>query len=204
MKTQFKVLFHNHTRVMVYEKNVSVLWGELNEDNPELNTYRSLQLKPNQKHEFITDNPDNMWARFSKIDYVENTVKGEMEIKTTQRKDFKKPEGKYLCEFLNLTQTEWRFYSQWAGNFTIYPFIPKLINLSVLNPYARFKKVEIQYIRKIDPITQTLKPRSATAVGLDIRSKADLEELEGDKEKVMKEHNLKEVSFDKIEGVGIL
>lgn len=204
MKVQFKVLFHNHTRFMIYEKNVSVLWGDLNEDNPELNTYRNLQLKPNQKYEFVTDDPENMWARFSKIDYIENTVKGEMEIKTTQRKDWKKPNGKYLCEFLNLTQTEWRFYSQWAGNFTIYPFIPKLINLSVLNPYARFKKVEVHYVRKIDPITQTLKPRSATAVGLDIRSKAELAELEEDKEKIMKEHNLKETSFDKIGGVGIL
>ena len=204
MNVQFKVLFHNHTRFMIYEKNVSVLWGDENTDNPELNTYRNLQLKPNQKYEFVTDDPETMWARFSKIDYIENTIKGEMEIKTTLRKDCKKPEGKYLCEFLNLTQTEWKFYSQWAGNFTIYPFIPKLVNLSVLNPYARFKKVEIQYVRKIDPITQTLKPRSATAVGLDIRSKAELAELEEDKENVMKEHNLKEISFDRQIGVGLL
>ena len=168
----FKVLFHNRTRYVVTEKNVSVLWGNPNEDNPELNTYRNLQLKTNEKFEFVTDDLKNMWARFSKVDYIENTVRGEMELKTTQRKEWEKPEGKYLCDFLNLTQTEWRFYSQWSGNFTIFPFIPKLINLSVLNPYARFKKVEIHYIRKIDPITQTLKPREASAVGSDIRSKA--------------------------------
>ena len=127
-----------------------------------------------------------------------------MELKVTERKDWEKPEGKYLVDWLNLTQTEWRFYSQWAGNFTIYPFIPKLINLSVLNPYARFRKCEIQYVRKIDPITQSLKPREASAVGLNIRSKADLEELEKDKEEVMKEHNLKEFSFDRQIGVGLL
>ncbi len=200
----FKVLFHNRTRYVVTEKNVSVLWGNPNEDNPELNTYRNLQLKPNEKFEFVTDDLKNMWARFSKVDYIENTVRGEMELKTTQRKEWEKPEGKYLCDFLNLTQTEWKFYSQWSGNFTIFPFIPKLINLSVLNPYARFKKVEIHYIRKIDPITQTLKPREASAVGSDIRSKASLEELEVDKEKVMAEHNLKEISFDKNVGVGLL
>ena len=200
----FKILFHNRTRYVVTEKNVSVLWGNPNEDNPELNTYRNLQLKPNEKFEFVTDDLKNMWARFSKVDYIENTVRGEMELKTTQRKEWEKPEGKYLCDFLNLTQTEWKFYSQWSGNFTIFPFIPKLINLSVLNPYARFKKVEIHYIRKIDPITQTLKPREASAVGSDIRSKASLEELEVDKEKVMAEHNLKEISFDKNVGVGLL
>lgn len=200
----FKTIFHNHTRVIVAEKNVMVLWGEENTDNPELNQYRVLQLKPNQKYEFEVPDINNMWARFSKVDYIENTARGEMEIETTERKDFKKPDGKYLCDFLNLTQTEWRFYSKWAGNFSIYPFIPKLINLSVLNPYARFKRVEITYVRKIDPITQSLKPRSATATGLDLRSKVELEELEADKEKIMKEHNLKEFSFDKNIGVGLL
>jgi len=200
----FKVLFCNRTRFIITEKNVPVLWGDFNEDNPELNTYRDLVLKPNEKYEFDVPNLDSMWARFSKIDYLENAVKGEMELKVTERKDWEKPEGKYLVDWLNLTQTEWRFYSRWAGNFTIYPFIPKLVNLSVLNPYARFKKVEIQYVRKIDPITQSLKPREATAVGLDIRSKADLEILEKDKEEVMKEHNLKEFSFDRQTGVGLL
>ncbi len=200
----FKILFHNRTRYVVTEKNVSVLWGNPNEDNPELNTYRNLQLKPNEKFEFVTDDLKNMWARFSKVDYIENTVKGEMELKMTERKEWEKPEGKYLCDFLNLTQTEWKFYSQWSGNFTIFPFIPKLVNLSVLNPYARFKKVEIHYVRKIDPTTQTLKPREASAIGSDIRSKASLEELEADKEQVMKDHNLKEISFDKNVGVGLL
>lgn len=204
MKTQYKTIFKNHTRFIVAEKNVMVLWGEFNEDNPELNQYRVLQLKPNQKYEFEVPDMNNLWARFSKVDYIENTVRGEMQIKVTERKDWQKPEGKYLCDFLNTTQTEWQFYSKWAGNFTVFPFIPKLINLSVLNPYARFKKVEIHYVRKVDPISQTLKPRSATAVGLDIRSKAELEELEKDKEKIMKEHNLKEISFDSQIGVGLL
>lgn len=204
MKTQYKTIFSNKTRFIVVEKNISVLWGEPNEEHPELNTYKNLQLRPNQKFEFVTDDPENIWARFSKVDYIEDAIKKEMEIKVVERKDWQKPEGKYLCEWLNLTQTEWQFYSKWAGNFTVFPFIPKLINLSVLNPYARFKRVEIHYVRKVDPISQTLKPRSATATGLDIRSKAELEILEEDKEKIMKEHNLKEVSFDSQIGIGLL
>lgn len=199
-----RTIFHNHTRVIVAEKNVMVLWGEFNEDNPELNQYRVLQLKPNQKYEFEVPDINNMWARFSKVDYLENAVKGELELKTVERKEWQRPEGKYLVDWKNFTQTEYRFYSQWAGNFTVYPFIPKMLNLSVLNPYARFQKVEIHYIRKIDPITQSLKPREASAVGLDIRSKADLEGLEKDKEKIMKEHNLREISFDQNVGVGLL
>lgn len=199
-----RTIFHNRTRIIIAEKNVLVFWGVLNEDNPELNTYRSLQLRPNQKYEFEVPDMNNMWARFSKIDYIENTVKGEMELKVTERKDWEKPDGKYLVDWHNLTQTEWRFYSQWSGNFSVFPFIPKMINLSVLNPYARFKRVEITYVRKIDPVTQSLKPRSAIATGLNIRSKAELEELEKDKEKIMAEHNLREISFDKNIGVGIL
>lgn len=200
----FKTIFHNRTRYVITEKNVSVLWGDPNEDHPELNTYRNLTLRPNQKYEFDVPDIDSIWARFSKVDYIENGIKKEMEIETVERKDWEKPEGKYLCDWLNFTQTEWKFYSQWAGNFTIYPFIPKMINLSVLNSFARFKRVEIHYVRKIDSITQSLKPRDATAVGSDLRSKAELEELEKDKEIIMKEHNLKEISFDKNIGVGLL
>lgn len=203
----FKTLFYNRTSVVVVEKNVSVLWGDLNEDNPELNTYRKLQLKPNQKYEFEIDDVNNMWARFSKIEYIEDTRAKQMIIKVTQRKEWAKfdpVKGKYVTNFLNLTQLEWKFHSNWSGNFIVFPFIPKTINLSVLNPFAKFKEVEIRYTRRIDPISQTLKPRQAGALGIKSRSREELDQLEKDKEIVMAKYNLKEVSFDNKEGVGIL
>lgn len=202
----FKTIFKNLCTFNVTEINCSILIGQQNE-NPELNVYQHLSLKPTQQFEYITEDPKDMWARFDSITFKQDRVSGGSFVDYSERKGFEKYDpvsGKYICIFRNSTESVYTFKSEFSGNFSCLPWLPTFINLSVLNPYAKFKECEIRWERRLDQKRGFLRPRQMVCIGKKLRLKTGLIELEKDKESVMKKYKLTEISFDTEMGIGVL
>jgi hypothetical protein len=54
---------------------------------------------------------------------------------------------------------------------------------------------------KVNQRTGQLRPREIEAVGNKLRSQAELDEIEKEKEKILKKYNLIEINFDKSKGL---
>lgn len=186
---------------------LTVRIGKANEENPDLELWRPLVLRPDEMYVWQTDDPKHEYAPFSEITLKSGLSKipfrGDskrklvevVQIEVKKRKDWDSKycpwrDFKYTCVFHNKTETIWSYFGEKIGSISVRPGIPKRIPLSVLSPLCRWTEISIKYARSIDNETGRIFPRIAKWFGTKERSKKELQELELDIEKTLKKYHL--------------
>lgn len=204
----FKVLLKSSLDEPYEVSGLSVLIGKHHPENPDMDLYRPLVLRPGQSYLWQTDDPNHDFAPYEKIvfksTFAKIPFKGDakrklvevVQIETKKRKDWDSKycpyrNHRYVCLFSNLTESIWSFFGEYIGKIEIRPGIPKRVPISPLNVHlSPWKEVEIRYHRRVDSITGQLFPRAAKWFGIRKRSEKELKELQKDFEATLQKHRL--------------
>lgn len=143
----------------------------------------------NSTFEIETEDPLDLYAKFSKIQFLRNG-----DIKTTERSGWKEPDygSPYVCEFFNRDGSLWEsVYLDNLGNrpVLIPKGIPRFLPLTIDSGYIKFKKFvwEFQlHKEKIEGTSYFTESWGLRRFGIE-REKSELQEIA----KLIKERDLK-------------
>lgn len=204
----FKVLLKSELDDFYEVPNLTVLIGKDNKNNPDMNMYRPLVLRPGQSYSWETEDPKHDLAPFERVTFKQafskipfhgdkkNQLRESVEIETKKRKDWDSKfcpykNHKWVTTFYNRTETIWSFLGEYIGKIEVHPGFPKRIPISPLNVHlSPWETIEIRYHHRIDSNTGQLYPRTCKWFGLKKRSAKELQELQADYDKALKKHRL--------------